>query len=75
MTQKGHEDPFPSLWLNVRCVIRHGTFAETNGNGRDAPIPAFRDGERTAGLLPNVALHGRAILSLIARLRAPPAPA
>jgi hypothetical protein len=21
-------------------VIRHGTFAETNGNGRDAPIPA-----------------------------------
>jgi hypothetical protein len=35
---EGHEDPFPPLWLNVRCVIRHGTFAETNGNGRDAPI-------------------------------------
>jgi hypothetical protein len=34
----GHEDPFPPLWLNVRCVIRHGTFAETNGNGRDAPL-------------------------------------
>jgi hypothetical protein len=33
----GHEDPFPPRWLNVRCVIRHGTFAETNGNGRDAP--------------------------------------
>jgi hypothetical protein len=26
-----HEDPFPPLWLNVRRVIRHGTFAETNG--------------------------------------------
>ena len=37
MTAMGHEDPFPPLWLNVRCVIRHGTFAETNGNGRDAP--------------------------------------
>src|SRR5258707_7900059 len=40
MAASGHEDPFPPLWLNVRCVIRHGTFAETNGNGRDAPIPA-----------------------------------
>jgi len=36
MAASGHEDPFPPLWLNVRCVIRHGTFAETNGNGRDA---------------------------------------
>ena len=26
-------DPFPPLWLNVRCVIRHGTFAETNAMG------------------------------------------
>jgi hypothetical protein len=41
MAEKGHEDPFPPLWLNVRCVIRHGTFAETNGNGRDAPIAAI----------------------------------
>jgi hypothetical protein len=24
------------LWLNVRCVIRQGTFAGTNGNARDA---------------------------------------
>jgi len=23
--------------LNVRCVIRQGTFAGTNGNARDAP--------------------------------------
>jgi hypothetical protein len=38
----GHEDPFPPRWLNVRCVIRHGTFAETNGNGRDAPKAAVR---------------------------------
>src|ERR1700730_11531929 len=38
----GHGDPFPPRWLNVRCVIRHGTFAETNGNGRDAPFPAVR---------------------------------
>jgi hypothetical protein len=38
----GHEDPFPPCWLNVRCVIRHGTFAETNGNGRDAPEAAAR---------------------------------
>jgi hypothetical protein len=38
----GHEDPFPPRWLNVRCVIRHGTFAETNGNGRDAPIAVVR---------------------------------
>jgi hypothetical protein len=42
MTGLGHEDPFPPRWLNVRCVIRHGTFAETNGNGRDAPLPAVR---------------------------------
>jgi hypothetical protein len=40
----GHEDPFPPRWLNVRCVIRHGTFAETNGNGRDAPIPLKKSG-------------------------------
>jgi hypothetical protein len=33
MAVEGHEDPFPPRWLNVRCVIRHGTFAETNGNG------------------------------------------
>jgi hypothetical protein len=39
----GHEDPFPPRWLNVRCVIRHGTFAETNGNGRDAPILVLRE--------------------------------
>jgi len=39
MTAAGHEDPFPPRWLNVRCVIRHGTFVETNGNGRDAPEP------------------------------------
>ena len=38
----GHEDPFPPRWLNVRCVIRHGTFAETNGNGRDAPFAVNR---------------------------------
>jgi len=31
--KRGHEDPFPPLWLNVRCVIRHGTFAETNAMG------------------------------------------
>jgi hypothetical protein len=31
MAGMGHEDPFPPRWLNVRCVIRHGTFAETNG--------------------------------------------
>jgi hypothetical protein len=24
-------------------VIRHGTFAETNGNGRDAPILVLRE--------------------------------
>src|ERR1700738_519044 len=40
MAGMGHEDPCPPRWLNVRCVIRHGTFAETNGNGRDAPLPA-----------------------------------
>jgi hypothetical protein len=33
----GHEERFPPLWLNVRCVIRQGTFAGTNGNARDAP--------------------------------------
>jgi hypothetical protein len=41
MAVEGHEDPFPPRWLNVRCVIRHGTFAETNGNGRDAPEAAI----------------------------------
>jgi len=42
MSAVGHEDPFPPLWLDVRCVIRHGTFAETNGNGRHAPIAVPR---------------------------------
>src|SRR5438309_10496359 len=35
---KGHEDPFLPRWLNVRCVIRHGTFARMRRNGRDAPV-------------------------------------
>ena len=33
----GHEERLPPLWLNVRCLIRQGTFAGTNGNARDAP--------------------------------------
>jgi hypothetical protein len=41
-TGKGHEEQLPPLWLNVRCVIRQGTFAGTFGNARDAPIPAIR---------------------------------
>ena len=62
----GHGDPFPPRWLNVRCVIRHGTFAETNGNGRDAPravrhpeVPAGQHplGERL-GELPQTFQHG-----------------
>ena|SRR5438128_6821173 len=55
----GHEDPFPPRWLNVRCVIRHGTFAETNGNGRDAPIPVVRrDPKRKFDLTPLAAKTG-----------------
>jgi hypothetical protein len=50
MAVEGHEDPFPPRWLNVRCVIRHGTFAETNGNGRDAP-EADRGGSTPRGRL------------------------
>jgi len=41
MSQEGHEDPFPPRWLNVRCVIRHGTFAETNGMGEMRRIRPF----------------------------------
>ena len=38
----GHQERLPPLWLNVRCVIRQGTFAGTNGNARDAPKGAIR---------------------------------
>jgi hypothetical protein len=41
-----HEDPFPPLWLHVRCMIRHGTFAETNGNERDAAADNGHSGKR-----------------------------
>ena len=40
-------DPFPPLRLNVRCVIRHGTFAETNAMGemrRKRPLGCARFG-------------------------------
>ena len=42
----GHQERLPPLWLNVRCVIRQGTFAGTNGNARDAPIAAVRPATR-----------------------------
>ena len=35
----GHEDAFPPSRLSVRCGFSQGTFAETHGNGRDAPVP------------------------------------
>lgn len=41
MSVLGHEERFPSLWPNVCCVIRHGTFAETKCNGQDASIPVI----------------------------------
>jgi hypothetical protein len=34
-------DPFPPLWLNVRCVITHGTCAETNAMGEMRRFPPF----------------------------------
>ncbi len=60
MSQKGHEDPFPPLWLNVRCVIRHGTFAETNGNGRDAPEAVIGGSEYRPSLF-DPSFHGGAL--------------
>jgi hypothetical protein len=42
MNEMGHKERFPPLWLNVRCVIRQGTVAGTNGNARDAPIAVIR---------------------------------
>ncbi len=42
MTGSGHEDQFPLPTLNARCRFSQGTFAGTQGNGRDAPIPAVR---------------------------------
>ena len=43
MAEEGHEERFRLLSLDVRCVIRQGTFAGTNGNARDAPISAVRE--------------------------------
>ena len=34
---QGHEDAFPRPRLSARCRFSQGTFAETLGNGRDAP--------------------------------------
>src|SRR6266498_2874291 len=42
MTQKGHEDHFPRPSLSVRRWFVEATFAETHGNGLDAPIAAVR---------------------------------
>jgi hypothetical protein len=39
MTAKGHGDQFPPPTLSVRRRFGEATFAETLGNGRDAPIP------------------------------------
>ena len=35
----GHEAAFPRPRLSARCRFSQGTFAGTQGNGRDAPIP------------------------------------
>ena len=32
-----HEDPFPQRRFSARFTIRQETFAETHGNGQDAP--------------------------------------
>jgi len=34
----GHEDAFPRSRLSARCRFSQGTFARTQGNGRDAPV-------------------------------------
>ena len=47
MAVEGYEDPFPPRWLNVRCVIRHGTFAETNAMGEMRRLRPFRGGRST----------------------------
>jgi hypothetical protein len=42
MAALGHEEQFSPPTPSARCVIRQETFAGTHGNGRDAPISAFR---------------------------------
>ena len=38
----GHEERFLPRRLNARCRFTQGTFANTHGNAKDAPIPAVR---------------------------------
>ena len=38
----GHEDQFPPPGLSDRCWLCEATFAGTDVNGREAPIPAVR---------------------------------
>ena len=74
----GHEEQFPPRWLNVRSVIRHGTFAETNGNGRDAPIPVIRcagDGDRCAAVMLRDPLRSSPFVWAKRRSRCSPGPA
>jgi hypothetical protein len=37
MTEKGHQQRLPPPRLSGRCGFGEGTFAETRGNGEDAP--------------------------------------
>ena len=48
----GHEGPFPWPWRSARYRFSQGTFAETRGNWRDAPIADLA-----------VLLHNRTVLT------------